>query len=211
MLKKKLIMSEIHINNIFPTPVYTSRLDRKLTEEELLFIDKNKLNINRNENNTVSNDNYILNNKEFKNLKEELDLRVQDYFNKIISPIDGITPYVTQSWLNYTEKNQSHHQHEHPNSIISGVFYIKCNKNIDSIKFINKKYDSIKIEVKEYNIWNSKSVSLLVKTGDIILFPSWLTHMVETNQEDDTRISLAFNVFVKGTLGKAISLTELKL
>jgi len=211
MLKKKLIMSEIHINNIFPTPVYTSRLDRKLTEEELLFIDKNKLNINRNENNTVSKNNYILNNKEFKNLKEELDLRVQDYFNKIISPIDGITPYVTQSWLNYTEKNQSHHEHEHSNSIISGVFYIKCNKNIDSIKFINKKYDSIKIEVKEYNIWNSTSLSLLVKTGDIILFPSWLTHMVETNQEDDTRISLAFNVFVKGTLGKATSLTELKL
>ena len=35
--------------------------------------------------------------------------------------------------------------------------------------------------------------------------------MVETKQGDNTRISLAFNVFIKGTVGNNKNLTELHL
>jgi uncharacterized protein (TIGR02466 family) len=202
---------EALIHSIFPTPIYISKLNRKFTKQELLFIDKNKLNCNKNEGNITSNNNYILNEKEFKNLKQELDLRVKDYFDKIISPANNITPYITQSWLNYTEKNQYHHKHAHPNSLVSGVFYINCDDKFDKIKFFNDTYKTIKPEVKEWNIWNSESWWFSVKTGDIILFPSLLTHMVESKQGTNTRISLAFNVFIKGTVGNNKNLTELIL
>ncbi|NDB60859.1 hypothetical protein EB001_20805 [bacterium] len=202
---------EATINGIFPTPIYISKIDRKLSKEELSFIDNTKLYTYHNEGNTTSNENYILNNKTFKNLKKELDLIVKDYFDKIISPSNNITPYITQSWLNYTETNQYHHKHEHPNSIVSGVFYINCNEEHDKIKFFNDKYETIRLETKEWNIWNSKSWWFSVKTGNIILFPSSLTHMVETKQGNNTRISLAFNVFIKGTVGNNKSLTELVL
>ena len=202
---------EANINGIFPTPIYISKLNREITDQELLLIDNTKLDVYNNEGNKTSNDNYILNNKEFKELKEELDLRVQDYFNKIICPANNITPYITQSWLNYTEKNQYHHKHEHQNSLVSGVFYINSNEQFDKIKFFNDKYETIKVETKEWNIWNSKSWWFSVKTGDIILFPSSLTHMVETKEGDNTRISLAFNVFIKGKVGNNKNLTELIL
>ena len=202
---------EAIINSIFPTPVYISKINRELTNEELSFIDKTKLDVYKNEGNTTSNDNYILNNKLFKDLKTDLDLRVKDYFEKIISPTDAITPYITQSWLNYTETNQYHHKHAHPNSFISGVFYINCDEKFDKIKFFNDKYKPIKLEVKEWNLWNSETWWFPVKTGDIILFPSSLTHMVETKEGTNTRISLAFNVFIKGTLGLNKQLTELIL
>jgi uncharacterized protein (TIGR02466 family) len=202
---------ESSINAIFPTPIYFSKLNRELSNEELLFVDKTKLDCNKNEGNITSNDNYILNNKEFKSLKYELDLRVQDYFDKVISSKNNITPYITQSWLNYTETNQYHHKHQHPNSLISGVFYINCNEEFDKIKFYKEKYQTIKPEVKDWNIWNSDTWWFAVKTGDIILFPSSLTHMVETKQGDNTRISLAFNVFIKGKIGSNIELTELVL
>ena len=204
-------MIESSINGIFPTPIYIPKLNREISIEELSFINKNKLDVYKNEGNTTSNDNYILNNKEFKNLKEELDLRVQDYFAKIISPVNNIEHYITQSWLNYTETNQYHHKHEHPNSLVSGVLYINCHEEYDKIKFFNDKYKIIKLEVKEWNLWNSESWWFAVKTGDIILFPSSLTHMVETKQGTNTRISLAFNVFIKGTVGNNKSLTELIL
>jgi uncharacterized protein (TIGR02466 family) len=204
-------MIESNINGIFPTPIYISKLNRDLTNKELLFIDKIKLDVFKNEGNTTSSDNYILNNKLFKNLKTELDLRIQDYFDKIICPANNITPYITQSWLNYTETNQYHHKHAHPNSLVSGVFYINCNEEFDKIKFFNEKYQTIKPEVKDWNIWNSESWWFSVKTGDVILFPSSLTHMVETKQGDNTRISLAFNVFIKGTVGNNKNLTELHL
>jgi uncharacterized protein (TIGR02466 family) len=202
---------EATINGIFPTPIYISKLDKKLTSLELKFVDKNKKDCYKNYGNITSNNNYILNEKPFVNIKKELDLRVQDYFDKVISPANTITPYITQSWLNYTETNQYHHKHQHPNSLVSGVFYINCHEEHDKIKFFNDNYKTIKLEIKEYNIWNSESWWFPVKTGDVILFPSSLTHMVETKQGDNTRISLAFNVFIKGTVGVNKSLTELIL
>ena len=199
------------INSIFPTPIYISKLNRTLTPLELNFVDKNKKDFFKNDGNITSKNNYILNEKPFVNIKKELDLKIQDYFDKVVSPANNITPYITQSWLNYTETNQYHHKHAHPNSLVSGVFYINCHEEHDKIKFFNDNYKTIKLEVKDYNIWNSESWWFSVKTGDIILFPSSLTHMVETKQGDNTRISLAFNVFIKGTIGNNKSLTELIL
>jgi uncharacterized protein (TIGR02466 family) len=202
-------MIESTVNGIFPTPVYMSKLDRDLTKKELSFIDKSKLNFYKNEGNITSNDNYILNQKVFSKLKEELDLRVKDYFHKVLSTTDAVTPYITQSWLNYTETNQYHHKHQHPNSLVSGVFYVNCHKELDKIKFFNDTYKTIKPEIKDWNLYNSESWWFIVKTGDIILFTSSLTHMVENKEGTNTRISLAFNVFIKGNIGNNKNLTEL--
>jgi len=202
---------EATINGIFPTPIYISKLNRELTNKELSFIHNNKNDCNKNEGNITSNDNYILNQKVFKDLKTDLDLIVKDYFEKVISPTDKITPYITQSWLNYTETNQYHHKHAHPNSLVSGVFYINCDDKLDKIKFFKEDYKTIKPEIKDWNIWNSESWWFHVKTGDVILFPSSLTLMVETKEGTNTRISLAFNVFIKGNIGNNKNLTELVL
>ena len=205
-------MIESTINGIFPIPVYISKLDRELTKKELSFVNKSKLDHYKNDGNITSNDNYILNQKVFSSLKEDLYLRVEDYFKKVLSTTDAVTPYITQSWLNYTETNQYHHKHEHPNSLVSGVFYVNCHEEFDKIKFFKKDaYQIIKPEIKDWNLYNSETWWFTVKTGDIILFPSYLTHMVETKEGDNTRISLAFNVFIKGTIGNNKNLTELIL
>jgi uncharacterized protein (TIGR02466 family) len=202
---------ESNISSIFPTPIYMSKLNKNITKKELSFIYKTKLNTYKNEGNKTSNDNYILNNKVFKDLKKELNLIVQDYFYKVISPANNITPYITQSWLNYTETNQYHHKHAHQNSLVSGVFYINCDEKFDKIKFFKEDYKTIKLEVKNWNTWNSESWWFSIKTGDIILFPSSLIHMVENKEGNNTRISLAFNVFIKGTVGNNKLLNELIL
>ena len=202
---------ESKIVGIFPTPIYISKINRKITNKELFFINKTKKETYKNESNITSNNNYILNKEIFKNLKKELNLIVQDYFNKVILPKNNITPYITQSWLNYTETNQYHHKHQHSNSLVSGVFYINCDEKFDKIKFFNDTYKSIKPEIKNWNVWNSESWWFSIKTGDIILLPSCLAHMVETKKGDNTRISLAFNTFIKGKIGNNESLTELVL
>jgi uncharacterized protein (TIGR02466 family) len=194
-------MKEAVINGIFPTPIYMSKLNRELTPLELKFVEKNKKTFTKNEGNITSSNNYILNEKPFANIKKELDLRVKDYFEKVISSTDEVAPYITQSWLNYTETNQFHHKHAHSNSLVSGVFYINC----------HDKYKTIKLEIKDWNLYNSESWWFSVKTGDIIMFPSSLSHMVENKEGTNTRISLAFNVFIKGTIGNNKNLTELIL
>lgn len=174
---KKIVDSKII--SLFPTPIYMSKLNRELTTEETLFINENKLNSHNNEGNIGSNDNYILNNKIFKCLKEELNLLIKDYFDKIICSFNDITPYITQSWLNFTSINQYHHKHTHSNSLVSGVFYINCDEKFDNIKFLNDKHQTINLEVKEFNLWNSSTWTFPIKNKQIILFPSSLDHMVE--------------------------------
>jgi uncharacterized protein (TIGR02466 family) len=205
-------MTEAVIYGIFPTPVYRSELGRELTSSELTFADKIKKDCWGGIGNINSKNNYILNEEPFTDIKKELDKKIQDYFNKVISTTNQVTPYITQSWLNYTETNQYHHRHEHPNSLVSGVFYINCDENFDKIAFFKKDtYQHIKPKVKDWNEWNSESWFFELKTGDIILFPSSLSHMVETKKGNNTRISLAFNVFIKGTIGNNKDLTELIL
>jgi len=198
------------INAIFPTPVYIVKF-RNFLKEEINFINKTKRNVSKNIGNTVSNNNYILNNKPFNKIKKELLIYIDDYFNKIIIPNNVIKPYITQSWLNYTDKGQFHHSHEHPNSIVSGVLYINADKNNDQIKFYKRHFPEIKINTKEYNYFNSTSWNFKVETGDLILFPSGLTHNVDSKEGNNTRISLAFNTFIKGKIGNNGELTELTI
>ena len=52
---------------------------------------------------------------------------------------------------------------------------------------------------------------LPMKKGELILFPSNLTHSVPTNVGEEERISLSFNTWTKGNLGDIKSLTYLPL
>ena len=50
-----------------------------------------------------------------------------------------------------------------------------------------------------------------LNTGDILLFKSSLPHAVDIKKGTNIRISLSFNVFLKGTIGNKEELTELIL
>jgi uncharacterized protein (TIGR02466 family) len=205
-------MKETNIVGIFPTPIYITNLNRNFSKKEIDFINKTKFDTYKNEGNTTSKNTYILNDLIFKKLKQEINLTIKDYFNKIIVTKNNITPYITQSWLNYTETNQHHHKHEHPNSFLSGVLYINAVKEYDKIFFYKKdNYRMINPVVEQWNVYNSNLWWFPVETGQLILFPSSLTHSVETKKGNNTRISLAFNTFVKGAIGNNMELTELML
>ena len=205
-------MKEPTINNLFPTPIYMNNLDRPFTKQELLFVKEQNKHCSKNKGNINTKDNYILKRKELKNIKKFLDKCCKDYLKKIICPKNDLQLYITQSWLNYTEENQYHHQHAHPNSVISGVFYFDCDKENDKILFIKSNaYQQIRTVVKDFNLWNSDTWGFSVVTGQLVMFPSSTTHQVETKKGNNTRISLAFNTFYKGIIGSKDNLTELIL
>ena len=197
------------IHQLFPEPVYFTALERQLTKRELKEINTQKTKTLKNVGNTASNNTYVLENKALKNLKEDLYKMVLDYFDKVVCTDNSITPYITQSWLNYTKANQFHHTHPHPNSYISGVFYINADKKVDKIKFYKDNNSLFKLKTTKFNIFNSDSWWYSIKTGDVILFPSFLRHGVNKKEGKNIRISLSFNVFLKGTIGDKYELTEL--
>ena len=105
---------ESNILGLFPTPIYKSNLNRNYTKEEnAIFLNK-KMDFMKNEGNKTSLNSYILNNKNLKILKNQLNLFIADYLKNVVNVKNNIQPYITQSWLNYTDKSEFHHTHEHP-------------------------------------------------------------------------------------------------
>ena len=197
------------IHNLFPTPVGMYKLDRDLTAKELSFLKKQETRSNMG--NTTTIDNTILKSKELTQLRDFIETKVLDYFTTVYSPKHKVNLKITQSWTNYTEHGQYHHKHEHPNSFVSGVFYIQADKAKDRIYFFRNGYQQIKFPPSDWNVWNSESWWFEVGTCDLILFPSSLTHMVQTVESNETRISLAFNTFPVGNVGEEMDLTGLQL
>ena len=83
---------------------------------------------------------------------------------------------------------------------------------MDKIKFFKpNSYQLIQPEKTKFNLFNSETWTIPVKPGLVFLFPSSLVHCVDFKKSSTRRVSLAFNVFVKGTLGDNRALTELIL
>lgn len=197
------------IENLFPTPVGFFKFEEGLTDEQTTFLLEQKQ--RPNDGNTSSVDKYILKQKKLGNLTTFIEKCAHEYLMATICPKNDVRLRITQSWLNWTKPGQFHHKHAHPNSLISGCFYVKANKSSDKIFVYNEGYQQIKFPPAEWNLYNSESWWFPIGTGDLIFFPSRLTHMVVPVEGDDTRVSLAFNTFPIGYVGDEDDLTALHL
>jgi len=199
----------MNIHNLFPTAVSFFNFGTKLTEIEENFIKNQEKRTNGG--NQTSVNNRLFDSAEIAEITRFCEESLQEYFKEVYAPKTNVKPYITQSWANYTSKGQWHHKHEHPNSFISGVFYVQAQKDIDKIYFFKNGYQQFRLIPDNYNLYNSDSWWLGVETGQLILFPSHLTHMVQTVETDETRISISFNTFLNGYVGDDLELSGLHL
>lgn len=199
----------MNLINLFPTAIGSFHLDREITAEEMDFMLNQPQ--HNNTGNTTSEDKNILAHEKMADIQEFVQQSVDRYFQEIFRPKFDVKLRLTQTWLNYSEPGQFHHKHAHPNSLISGCFYPQANKELDKIFFFNEPYKRIDIHTEDFNPYNSSSWWLPVGTGDLLIFPSSLTHMVENVKAEKTRVSLAFNTFPVGYIGNDNSLTGLHL
>lgn len=197
------------MHNLFPTPIGFFNLDRELTKKELKFI--NDQATRPNQGNVTSVDNNLFDASPMQDLAGFVKTSMNEYFQSVYAPKYEVELRFTQSWANYTKPGEYHHKHEHPNSFVSGVFYVNADKEKDKIYFYKNGYQQLKLPTENYNLYNSDSWWFEVGTCDLVLFPSSLTHMVQTTQSEDTRVSIAFNTFLKGYVGEDIELTGLHL
>ena len=204
----------INVIPVFPTPVIVYEI--KIEEKEKLFLlNQYPENIVKNIGNLTSRDRNILEREEVQGLKEKLTFLVNQAFTHIHTPLYECNLYITQSWLNFTSKDQYHHQHYHPNSFYSAVLYLKTAEE-DSIVFhpptSNNSYEIPSSHNGPHNgIFNSKSWQIPVKDNLLLIFPSTLLHSVPNVEHNNLRVSLSFNTFFKGQLGLPSGLNYLKL
>jgi uncharacterized protein (TIGR02466 family) len=107
---------------------------------------------------------------------------------------------LSNMWININQKGNYNVFHDHPGSLISGVFWIKASENCGSLIFNSphsfSQYlllNNVDCEIaKDHNYYDS--FTFTPKEGTIILFPSDLKHGVEESESDEDRISIAFNL-----------------
>ena len=206
-------MTEHKMMNLFPTPVMVSEIGRNFTEKEMAFILEKSKDPVQNHYNYSSKDVHVLNKPEMKDIKKFILTEVKRFIEITENPKYQHEYYITNSWFNFTNPGQAHHRHRHQNGLVTGVLYINANEQYDTINFINDIVKIIEIENKGWNHYNSRLWTFSVKSGQLFLFRSDLPHEVpHTSMEaKHTRISLAFNTFIRGDIGSPELYTELHL
>ncbi len=193
---------------LFPTPLlivpYEQPIDKELAYLKTISYRKQQQN-----GNFRSDDSYLLRNEEFKDIKNFLGEAINKFTTNVLNTKQRLV--ITQCWANRNPKGSQHHEHVHPNSIISGVMYFQINEKLPPISFTKDRQDGMKLNVEKYNHMNSETFMLPCKPGELILFPSSLRHSVPTNHGEEDRISVSFNTFCIDAIGSEQSLTHLDI
>lgn len=195
---------------LFPQPIWQAKIKKEFSDEEKNFIEKQECISNKF--NTVSLNKKILDAEIMKSLRQEFHKEISQYINNVIAPKNYIEVYITQSWINYSKAGDSHFLHAHPNSLLSGVYYVNAVKEKDAIIF-EKEYSTIRVDTENFNPFNSTNWTIEVETGTLLIFPSSLPHKVAPLSDDykGTRISISFNTFIRGNFGNEMGASGLEL
>ena len=204
-----VVSHEVH--TLFAEPYFRANIAGSISPQQIAYI--KSLKMVDNPENMISENLYIFEEPELKSVKDAIQELLDIYTRDVLCIPQQI--YVTQSWSLICKSNMGMHGHSHSNSILSGSFYY-CELPTPPAGMIFTRFDSyqqidLPPDAQKRNIYNSPINRIVPKQNDVLLFSSRLTHMVEQNQSSQPRHSIAFNTFVKGTLGNMRAVTELKL
>lgn len=200
------------IEAIFPTPLGIFEVENYNHKNFVNSFQKYENELIKNVGNKFSKETFILRKPEFKELESLLLNNIAQYMKSLFGDIKNVSVYITQSWLNITKGEGHHHLHNHSNSFLSCVFYYDENTKDEEITFHKMdNFFSLQLTPAISNLINAERISIPVNYKNLVIFPSYLYHSVEKLKNRDTRKSLAFNVYLKGTVGTPEGLNYLEL
>tara|TARA_R100001244_G_C5170771_1_gene131633 strand:- start:4020 stop:4637 length:618 start_codon:yes stop_codon:yes gene_type:complete len=202
------------VDLIFPLFFYRSD-PYPFTNKQIEYIksykEKSRVNLGKN---YITNSSYVLEDKKLKYMNSFIQKELDNVAYKILKMNKKQRLVVTQSWFNFNPKGSYHHMHNHPNSLLSGTFYIDGEENtfcdIDR-EYANTVFPYFQLEWDEVNPINTNIHTISNKLHTLTLFPSRLRHEVRLNKNNKERITLAFNCFIRGEIGMKEHRSELKI
>ena len=110
---------------------------------------------------------------------------------------------ITNMWANKLIKGQSHAPHPHSNNVLSGVYYLTDGA---PLQFSDPRPHAhvLSPTCTENTIENVSAFDFTAIRGTGVIFPSWMQHWVPT--VFDTRISIAWNIMLRGHYGGHLNL-----
>jgi|TARA_B100000035_G_scaffold301817_1_gene298789 uncharacterized protein (TIGR02466 family) len=191
-------MNNFDTIELFPSILYNTRYNLKAEKVDAIIDFTNSLQYGQYK---FTSDTHILNHNIFSDIKHFIEKHIDSYLLRVLRKnprIERLT--ITQSWLNKLEMHEYRRAHTHPNSVLSGVFYIGYPKD---------KFSTLNFLSPFFSGFDDINFQHFPKAGELIIFPSYLRHWVEPNRNNDDRISLAFNTFPLPGWGDESGLTSI--
>jgi uncharacterized protein (TIGR02466 family) len=192
--------SPYQMSSWFPTGIYIA--PNLITPEENQFIIDKLKNIEK----TVpqGGDNWLgvmYNTCGTYDLKTDKDFdfffeKVHEHTNEYTRILGSSAKYECQdSWVNISYEHAFQEYHTHADCTISACYYASVPENSGRILFESPlEPDMLPVKkIDNYNYWSHRTAHFTPEAGMLIIFRSYLRHMVEVNKSKDPRISIAMN------------------
>ena len=199
-------MADVERHEFFPTCLYRFKHEFKDNEHNQMVkhIEDNSL---------IEKNNQLI---KITGSQPQNELHKTDTFANLTKTITEVTKTIleeqeymgeveiTNMWGNILrpQSQRAHAPHSHSNNFLSGVFYLKTSSDTSPIQFFDPRPQSSVLKPRKsgFNKLNSDMAQFESETGWGVVFPSWLVHWVPETK--DERISIAWNIIVRGEYGE---------
>ena len=186
----------------FPTPIYiqdvgSPAFNQKLEQDIIAWSNRDK-GIKRTNVNGWHSTSDMADYPEYKELVDILFQAQRDIYKE--EHLDS-EPFLGNMWANINPPGGYNRTHIHPNSLWSGVYYVKTPKNCGHLKLEDPRSVALMTRPRQVlgeqpqRLW--REVHYEPVAGRLIMFPAWLNHCVDPNQSNEIRISVSFNFMQK--------------
>ena len=187
-------MVDVKVSEIFPTVIYEFKYTPTDKHSMVSYIDSLKADKLQ-----TADDLHRL--SYFGKLRDKIKEISKKYVDDLQYEYDDIE--ITGMWGNILKPGETHAPHTHSNNFLSGVFYLESDAKT-GITFVDPRpaADVLVPRKKKKTNENSNLLSYISKQNRLIIFPSWLVHWVPINKSKRDRISISFNIQIKGQVGE---------
>ena len=101
---------------------------------------------------------------------------------------------VDRMWCNVNTKDDFNMIHSHGQFQFSGAYYVKAPKDSGQIVFRDPRPAAITNEFVTSQFNGGEVYRIEPEEGKLLIFPSYLDHMVMPSKSDDDRVSISWNI-----------------
>lgn len=195
---------------LFSTPVYIDFCDIHegdiISAENAQFVNPCDLDPTYGKNGSISTNTRWL--ETVPNLKRIIDAHMNQYvFGVLGASRETVYLEHLSSWVNLHHEGDRAASHVHVNSMFSGVVYLEVPENSGDLIFSLPSMfptcttNTVNLDIVDPNLYNMREFPIAPEQGMIVIFPSHIPHYVTASRSPLHRYSVAFNYFVKGSVG----------
>ena len=200
-------MNEPEILKFFPEPVFKYKLEdfKSLNKELSEYIYK----LQAEDNDGIEKSNkggWHSSNFEL-TVKSSVQNRFAIIVQKYILEVFNINGWKTENknirikamWAIINKNGDFNILHTHPNCYLSAAYYVKAPEKCGKFQIENPNIAKRNFypEIKRKNELNLNVAGIEIEEGDLLIFPGYLPHKVSTNESNEDRIVISFNVDIK--------------